>query len=295
MKTQNALTLYQSANYQTMKNIIIADAASGNHTQVTIHPGTTTRDILHQGGFGTDYSLTRNREGEAIPPDQNLYEVIPDGAKLWVSTPVDFGTDDDDAQGLPWGHNDSDGDSPSSREWIRQHLAANKSRLFDSQSLLTDLLPARSYVRPKPVFKNAESKRYVPQVTVTPLKPEALRSPPQPRPAPRVVRHLNVAPSRLPYWQEKGWSCHRTGLRAIYQGYFQSRRNRVKGRIEQGVLSTDIFLQHPPAVLQRHRTWGCFHMREHDWWEIHHHGCPDVSSGIVQVERTLSEAEEMES
>lgn len=268
MKTQNALTLYQSSNYQTMKNIIIADAASGNHTQVTIHPGTTTRDILQQGGFGTDYSLTRNREGEAIPPDQNLYEVIPEGAKLWVSTPVDFGTEYDDAQGgLPWEHKDSDEISLSTREWIRQHLAADDSKPFELSNPPTiplwSLLPTGSYVRHTPVLKKAEIKYGAPQVTVAPLKPEALRSPSQRRPVPRprIVRHLNVAPSRLPYWQEKGWSCHRIGLSTIYQGYFQSRRNRVKGRIEQGVLSTDIFLHYPPAVLKRHHTWGCFHMR----------------------------------
>ena len=93
MNKQHLPVLYQvPALPRVMKTILIADAATGGHTQVTIHPGTTAGDVLKQAGFSQNFALTRNREGESIPMDENLYESIPDGAKVWASTPVDFGS-----------------------------------------------------------------------------------------------------------------------------------------------------------------------------------------------------------
>ncbi len=228
-----------------MKSILIADAATGGHTQVTIHPGTTAGDVLQQAGFSPDFALTRNRGGESIPMDENLYESIPDGAKVWASTPVDFGS------GRPplWDFNDALAPPP------------------DIAGILAQ-------------YKTLWRPAYAPPV--------------HPRPAIHVTRRIEVKPAQLPYWQEKGWKRSRDAFTTIYMGFFHSPRHKVPGKIEENVFGCKISVYNPPEhILRHHRTWGCFHRRSNGWWEIHHHGCPNASSAIVQVERTLNEAEEL--
>ena len=244
MNSNKLPALYQApALPERMKNIIIADAASGSHTQVTIHPGTTAGDVLQQSGFSLEFALSRNREGESIPMDENLYESVPDGAKVWASTLVDFGTE--------------------------------RSPLWDFKAPLVPVLNIEELL-----------ERFNPP-TRWPLEPA--RRPPS---AIRITRHIEVKPSQLPYWQEKGWTRFKRGTTAVYEGYFRSPRHKVKGKIEEGFFACKIWVLNPPQhTLQRHPTWGCFRPRGNDWWEIHHHGCPNVSSAIFQVERTLNEAE----
>ncbi len=226
---------------KTMKTIVVADAASGNHTQVTIHPGTTAADVLQQAGFIQDYTLTRNREGESIPMDENLYESVPDGAKVWASTPVDFGT----------------GRSPLLAAFYKPPIELD---------YLAELLKGPPL--PEPIVAIPPSRRI------------------------RVARRIEVKPSRLPYWEEKGWTRSKRVGTTVYEGYFYSPRHKVKGRIEEGFFTCKIWMRNPPRhTLQRHPTWGCFRPRSDDWWEIHHHGCRNASNAILQVERTLNEAE----
>lgn len=247
MKKQNLPVLYQASATPTavMKNILIADAATGSHIQVSIHPGTTAGDVLRQAGYSQEFTLTRNREGESIPMDENLYESVPDGAKVWASTPVDFGAE-------------------RSPLWSYKVPNANNQRI--------DALLARLNVPVQPV----------------------VYQPIRPRPAIHVSRHIEVKPSQLPYWQEKGWTRSRDVLTTVYAGFFQSPRHRVPGKIEENAFSCKISVHSPPEhILRHHPTWGCFHRRSNGWWEIHHHGCPNASSAIVQVERTLHEAEDL--
>ena len=245
MNKQQLPVLYQvPALPRVMKTILIADAATGGHTQVTIHPGTTAGDVLKQAGFSQNFALTRNREGESIPMDENLYESIPDGAKVWASTPVDFGS----GRSPLWDFNDTLIPPP------------------DINAILARL-------------KTPTRLAYEPPIC--------------PRPSIHVTCRIDVKPSQLPYWQEKGWTRSRDAFNTVYTGFFHSPRHKVQGKIEEGVFCCKISVHNPPEhVLRHHHTWGCFHRRSNDWWEIHHHGCPNASSAILQVERTLNEAEE---
>ena len=61
MNKEHLPALYQAPALPiVMKNILIADAATGGHTQVTIHPGTTAGDVLKQAGFSQNFALTRH-------------------------------------------------------------------------------------------------------------------------------------------------------------------------------------------------------------------------------------------
>lgn len=75
-----------------MKNITIVHADSGQYDDVTIMPGTTSRDILDEIGLGKTYILTPGRGREALGHDENLYEVVPEGAKLLATTPQTVGS-----------------------------------------------------------------------------------------------------------------------------------------------------------------------------------------------------------
>jgi hypothetical protein len=83
------LTLERSQN---MKNITVVSAASGQHNDLTIPPGTTVRDIRQQLGLDNGFILTTGRGSEPFADDENIYPAVPDGAKLYASTPVEVGT-----------------------------------------------------------------------------------------------------------------------------------------------------------------------------------------------------------
>jgi hypothetical protein len=261
MKQQNLPVLYQvPATPIVMKNILIADAATGSHMQVTIHPGTTAGQVLSQAGFNQDFVLTRNRDGESIPMDENLYESVPDGAKVWASTPVDFGRD-----------YLSDLDTGDEPEQLPEYYVP-PFKYYSPPFAKVSVPPIKS---PAPII----------DVRVATSRPAARR----------VIRHIEVKPAQLPYWQEKGWTRSRDTFTTVYVGYFHSPRHKVRGEIDENVFSCKISVHNPPEhVLRHHPTWGCFHRRANGWWEIHHHGCPNASSAIVQVERTLNEAEELD-
>lgn len=71
-----------------MKKITIVPAMGGNYTDLDIKPGTTARDVIRQLGLADDYVLTHGNGSEAIPMDENLYETVKDGAKLYSTTEV---------------------------------------------------------------------------------------------------------------------------------------------------------------------------------------------------------------
>jgi len=74
-----------------MKQIAVVTAASGQQTILGIEPGTTPRDIRRQLNLDENFILTPGRGAEPFGDDENLYPLVPDGAKLYVSTPVEVG------------------------------------------------------------------------------------------------------------------------------------------------------------------------------------------------------------
>jgi len=108
----------------------------------------------------------------------------------------------------------------------------------------------------------------------------------------RMVRGrspLTVVQRRqIPYWQEKGWI--HDGK--TYRGNYQTDRAAFIGHIiEHRGGHVDFYLYAPSEEIRRHSHWVCFVDRGDDWYAVHMGRQPkDVSSGIITVERLISEA-----
>jgi hypothetical protein len=74
-----------------MKNITIVPATGGAYSDISIAPGTTPRDVKRQLGLADNFVLTRGWGSEPIPDQENLYESITDGSKLFATTDVQWG------------------------------------------------------------------------------------------------------------------------------------------------------------------------------------------------------------
>lgn len=83
-----ATTIPQSL---TGKRITIVAAESGMHHDLIIQPGTTAADIRRQTGMDDQRVITKARGHEPFGEDENVYEQVPDGAKLYATTPVEVG------------------------------------------------------------------------------------------------------------------------------------------------------------------------------------------------------------
>ena len=122
------------------------------------------------------------------------------------------------------------------------------------------------------------------------------------RPAPVSIRELlarmvrGQAPAiavqrrQIPYWQEHGWA-RQDG---IYTGAYQTPYVAFRGWIEQHRSGNiDFFLYCPSEEIRSHSHWTCFQHRGNDWYLVHMGKPPkDVSSGIITIERLITEAYE---
>lgn len=120
------------------------------------------------------------------------------------------------------------------------------------------------------------------------------------RPAPATLRNMfsrivrghgpavSVQRCQIPYWQERGWQQRGN----TYTGAYQTRHGAFSGEIRQHH-GTDIefFLYQPSQEIQRHSHWTCFQHHGNDWYLVHMGRRPkDVSSGIMTIERLITEA-----
>lgn len=92
----------------------------------------------------------------------------------------------------------------------------------------------------------------------------------------------------MPYWQERGW--HQRGN--TYTGAYQTRHGAFTGEIRQHHGDDiEFFLYQPSQEIQRHSHWTCFQHQRDDWYLVHMGRRPkDVSSGILAIERLITEA-----
>jgi hypothetical protein len=110
----------------------------------------------------------------------------------------------------------------------------------------------------------------------------------------RVVRGqgpaIPVQRRQIPYWQERGWT--RQGN--VYSGSYQTPYGAFVGYIEEhrgGHI--DLYLYNPSDEIRSHSHWTCFQHRGNDWYLVHMAKQPqDVSSGILTIERLISESYE---
>ncbi len=111
----------------------------------------------------------------------------------------------------------------------------------------------------------------------------------------RVVRGqgpaIAVQRREIPYWQERGWT--RNGN--VYTGSFATPYEAFFGHIEEhrgGHI--DFFLSNPSHQIRGHSHWTCFQDRGNHWYLVHMSRQPrDVSSGILTIERLITDAYEV--
>jgi hypothetical protein len=93
---------------------------------------------------------------------------------------------------------------------------------------------------------------------------------------------------QIPYWQESGWT-HRGNN---YQGAYQTPFGAFRGSIEdRGAGNFQFLIFDPPNAMRKHSHWSCFQNLGKGWYLIHMGRRPaDISSGIMTIERLLTEA-----
>ncbi|MBX7255925.1 MAG: hypothetical protein K1Y02_06155 [Candidatus Hydrogenedentes bacterium] len=74
-----------------MKSISAVVAESGQIRDLTIMPGTTAEEIIREVGLPSNYLITRGRGQSPFGQDENVYEKINNGEKIFLSTPVEVG------------------------------------------------------------------------------------------------------------------------------------------------------------------------------------------------------------
>ena len=71
--------------------VLISGAPEGSNLRdLEIEPGTTTRDVLKALNL-EGYLLSRQDDMQPLAPLENVYESVPDGAKLLASPPAQVG------------------------------------------------------------------------------------------------------------------------------------------------------------------------------------------------------------
>ena len=73
------------------KRIAVVTAESGQIRDMQILPGTTTSDVRRHLGLDSQYLLSTGRGDPPFGEDENIYERLSDGAKVFASTPVEVG------------------------------------------------------------------------------------------------------------------------------------------------------------------------------------------------------------
>ncbi len=73
-------------------SIVKAEGDASNIQDLAILPGTTAREILQQVGLPDNgYNLTDGKQADPFTGDDNVYEQVEDGAKLYASANVTVG------------------------------------------------------------------------------------------------------------------------------------------------------------------------------------------------------------
>lgn len=74
-----------------MKKIAAVIAESGQVLDLEIRPGTSVTDILSQLGRSGPHIVTLGKGNAPLSASDNVYQAVPDGAKIFISTPVEVG------------------------------------------------------------------------------------------------------------------------------------------------------------------------------------------------------------
>jgi hypothetical protein len=101
---------------------------------------------------------------------------------------------------------------------------------------------------------------------------------------------VNVRRRQIAYWEERGWV--RKGQ--IYTGAYRTRYGSFFGEIQQHSANDfEFFLYQPSNEIRSCGHWACFQECGEGWYLVHMGQRPrDISSGILTIERLITEAYE---
>ncbi len=74
-----------------MKKIAVVIAESGKIKDLSIEPGTEAQEVLNAVGLPEGYVLSSGKGQEPFGSDEEIYDKIADGCKLFASTPIEVG------------------------------------------------------------------------------------------------------------------------------------------------------------------------------------------------------------
>ena len=290
-----------------MKNVTIVHADTGQYDDVALMPGTTSGDVMDQLGIDDRFVLSPGRGQEPLGNTENLYESVPDGAKLWAVTPQTVGS----GGSSPHSHNFNLNDfirktEKEIREFKPQFPKIEIYNPYEEKESSNDPLKDyyKNFTLPKvelpkiepisipPIVR--EFPRYESSPAVVPRK--VVNKPTTERVVRKVIKPKGILIKRreIPYWQERGWKKIRKG----FEGFYRTRFGSFQGKVEEKLFSKiDFYIHKPPKVLRNHDEWVCFNPRSRDWYFIHIIGGAkdkELSSGIIFIERILTEAYENE-
>ena len=99
---------------------------------------------------------------------------------------------------------------------------------------------------------------------------------------------LAIKRSEIPYWRQQGWN----QVGRTYHGTYKTPYGSFIGRIEEaGPRNFRLYIFDPPTEIRKHAHWACFQTKGDRSFRIHMSRMPnDVSSGILAIERLLTEA-----
>ena len=122
------------------------------------------------------------------------------------------------------------------------------------------------------------------------------------RPAPASIRDIfsrmlrgrgpatAVQRRQIPYWQERGWTRQGNMYNGSYQTPFAAFWGQITVHLGGHI---DFMLYAPSNEIRSGGHWACFQHRGNDWYLIHMAREPrDISSGILTIERLITEAYE---
>jgi hypothetical protein len=72
------------------KNVALVVAGSGEIRDLTISPGTKVGELMTSTGL-QGYLASRGPDQPFLRPEDDLYEAVTEGAKLYASTPAEAG------------------------------------------------------------------------------------------------------------------------------------------------------------------------------------------------------------
>jgi hypothetical protein len=247
------------------KQITIVVAASGDSKDVMISPGATVREVLEEASL-PGYQLSR-KGGEPFTPNTDLSEEAAEGEKFYA-TPSNVSVG-------------GGGSTP-----LLRLLNLLKDKIDTVIARIRQIFKKRARCCTAPVV---QKRARVIRTRSFKIKTKRARLAVK---AKTITRGINVqvvgTDKDRPYWQENGWVKMRDG----YQGYYKTDYGKWRGFIQENYKGNyAYFIIDPPKEVMQSAHGPCFFELGDEIHTVHFNKAPkDISSGIVTIEKTISQA-----